>query len=179
MKKEKNLSRRTLLSASAQVAAGAAAASLLPDRAGAQGKTKPKGSRSNPPSARFSNPPALSKPRGYSHVAEVINGRAVYIAGQVSLDKDGNLVGKDDFRAQCTQVFENLKAALESVGANFSHVVKLNNYFVDMSNLVAFREIRDKYVNAQSPPASTAVEVRKLAREEWLVEIEAVAIIPE
>lgn len=152
---------------------------MLPNHAGAQGKTKPKGSPRNPPSVRFSNPPALSKPRGYSHVAEVINGRAVYIAGQVSLDKDGNLVGKDDFRTQCTQVFENLKAALESVGANFSHVVKLNNYFLDMSNLTVFREIRDKYVNVQSPPASTAVEVRKLAREEWLVEIEAIAIIPE
>jgi len=55
----------------------------------------------------------------------------------------------------------------------------MNNYFLDMSNLPAYREIRDKYVNVQSPPASTAVEVRKLAREEWLVEVEAVAIIPE
>jgi enamine deaminase RidA (YjgF/YER057c/UK114 family) len=60
------------------------------------------------------------KPAGYSHVGEVLSGKVVYIAGQVALDRSGTLVGKDDFRAQTKQVFENLKAALEAAGGSFS-----------------------------------------------------------
>src|SRR5947208_2934344 len=66
---------------------------------------------------RLQNPAALSKPNGYSHVAEIVSGRMVYIAGQVSLDQSGQIVGKDDFAAQVRQVFANLNAALKSAGA--------------------------------------------------------------
>src|SRR5262245_49289188 len=65
-------------------------------------------------------------PAGYSHVVEVRGGRTLYIAGQIAVDKDGNLVGRGDFRAQVKQVFENLKARLEEAGASFKDVVKLN-----------------------------------------------------
>jgi enamine deaminase RidA (YjgF/YER057c/UK114 family) len=142
-------------------------------------KSLPKGARPRKVNARFINPPTLSKPRGYTHVVEVQSGRPVYIAGQVALDKDGNLVGKDDFKAQCVQVFENLKAALASVGADFSQVVKLNNYATDASQLQVFRDVRDQYVNVAEPPASTFVQVTKLAREEWLIEVEAIALLPQ
>jgi enamine deaminase RidA (YjgF/YER057c/UK114 family) len=132
---------------------------------------------SNP---KFSNPPALSKPAGYSHVAEAVGpGRLVYIAGQVPVDRDGNLVGEGDFRAQAVQVFENLKAALASAGAGFEHVVKFNNYLTDVSNRPAFREVRDRYVNVAAPPASTLVGVTGLALPGWMIEIEAVAFVPE
>jgi enamine deaminase RidA (YjgF/YER057c/UK114 family) len=129
---------------------------------------------------RFLNPPAMSKPPGYTHVVEVTApGRLIYIAGQLGLDAQGNLVGApDDARAQITQAFENLKAALAAVGANFLQVVKVNNYLTDMAHLPVFREVRDSYVNTAAPPASTTVAISRLAREGALFEIEAVAILP-
>ena len=127
---------------------------------------------------RFINPPKLAKPPGYSHVVEVTGGRTIYIAGQIALDSSGNVVGLGDFRAQTEQIFANLKTALESVGASFNDVIKLNMYVTDVSGLAALREVRDKYVNLKTPPASTLVEVRKLAREELMIEIEAVAVLP-
>lgn len=65
---------------------------------------------------RIFNPEGIHKPMGYSHVAEVTAGKLVYIAGQVALDKAGNLAGRDDFKAQVRQVFENLKTAVAAAG---------------------------------------------------------------
>src|SRR5262245_26682652 len=115
-------------------------------------------------------------PAGYSHVVEVKGGRTLYIAGQIALDKDGNLVGRGDFRAQVKQVFENLKARLEEGGAAFKDVVKLNYYVTDASDLAAVREVRDSYVNTANPPASTLVVVKRLVQEEYLIEVEAIAV---
>lgn len=126
------------------------------------------------------NPATLSKPTGYSHVAEVVSGKIVYIAGQVAFDKDGQLVGKDDLAAQTRQVFVNLQAALESAGGTFADVVKLNIYCVDRADraqLPAVRETRDQFVNTQAPPVSTFVFVSALVRPDWLIEIEAVAVV--
>jgi len=116
---------------------------------------------------------------GYSQAAVVTRGRLIYIAGQVALDHSGQLVGAGDFRAQVKQTFENLKAALAANGATFDNVVKLNSYFLDIKQAPAFREVRDQYVNVANPPVSTAVEVRRLVRDEWLIEIEAIAVVPE
>ena len=127
---------------------------------------------------RFTNPTELSKPPGYTHVVEIIGpARIVYIAGQLGLDKEGKPVG--DFRAQTTQAFENLKIALAAAGAGFEHVVKINNYLVDIAaNIATFREVRDRYLNTAAPPASTAVGVPGLARPGALFEIEAIAVLP-
>jgi enamine deaminase RidA (YjgF/YER057c/UK114 family) len=127
---------------------------------------------------RFVNPPTIAKPPGYSHVVEIVGpGRIVYIAGQLGTDINGKF--PPDFRSQAVQAFENLKAALEAVGARFEHVVKINNFIVDIAtNLPAFREARDRYINTASPPASTTIEVPKLAREGALFEVEAVAVLP-
>lgn len=122
-------------------------------------------------------PETMPKSVGYSQVATVTGGKIVFVAGQVALDKAGNVVGKDDFRAQVQQVFENLKAAVEAAGGTFDDVIKLNSYFLDLSHLPEFREVRDKYINLKNPPASTAVQVSKLFRPEFLVEIEAVAVV--
>ncbi len=115
-------------------------------------------------------------PLGYSHIVEVRGGRTLYIAGQLSLDQNGKLIGPGDFRTQVKQVFENLKTRLEEVGASFKDVVKLNYYLTDASDLQALRETRDSYVNTESPPASTLVVVKQLVREEFLIEIEAIAV---
>jgi enamine deaminase RidA (YjgF/YER057c/UK114 family) len=134
-------------------------------------------STSNVPTANLINPETVHRPTGYSHVAEVTAGRPVYISGQVALDARGALVGPGDIGVQARQVFENLKAALQVVGAGFDQVVKLNYYLVDASQLPAVREVRDEYVNQRRLPASTAVEVRRLFREDLLIEVEAVAVI--
>jgi enamine deaminase RidA (YjgF/YER057c/UK114 family) len=118
-------------------------------------------------------------PVGYSHVVEVKGGRTLYISGQIALDKDGNLVGRNDFRAQVKQVFENLKARLEEGGASFKDVVKLNYYLTDASGVQAVRDIRNNYINTESPPASTLVVVKQLVSEEYLIEVEAIAVVSE
>ena len=137
---------------------------------------------SDAPNVKLHNPPDLHKPFGYSHVAEVTGGKLVYIAGQVALDDAGSLVGKDDFAAQARKVFANLKTALRAAGASFHHVIKLNYYCADSIDLAvhlpAIRDIRDTYVNTSEPPASTFVVVRRLVRPEWLIEVEAVAVVP-
>ena len=116
---------------------------------------------------------------GYSQAVTVRSGSLVYVAGQVAMDPSGKLVGLGDFRAQAEQIFENLKAALAASGTSFDNVVKLNSYFVDIKQAPVFREVRDKYINVTHPPVSTAVEVRGLVREEWLLEVEAIAVVPE
>jgi len=132
------------------------------------------------PIHRFLNPSTIAKPTGYTHVVEATTpGRIIYIAGQLGLDVDNKIVGAPgDFRAQAEQTFINLKNALAAAGAGFEHVVKLNNYFIDMAHLPIFREVRDHYINTSVPPASTAVAISSLARPGALLEVEAVAIVP-
>jgi len=128
---------------------------------------------------RFINPPGLSAPHGYTHEVDVPAGmRLVVISGQVALDSAGRIVGAGNMTAQATQVFENLRVALAAVGATFNDVIKLNNYLRNMGQSQAFLEVRDKYVNAAAPPASTTIEVRRLFREEFLVEVEAIVAVP-
>src|SRR5262249_30239392 len=128
----------------------------------------------------FSNPSTMPPPRGYTMVVEATGpGRTLYIAGQLGMTPDGQFAGgPGDFRAQCTQCFENMKLALASAGASFKDVVKITNFFTDMSNLPTFFQVRDQYVNTKAPPASTAVEISKLARDGALFEIEAIAVLP-
>ena len=112
------------------------------------------------------------------HVVEVTGpGRTVYFAGQLGIDKSGKMGA--NAREQVEIAFENVKAALASVGANFDHVVKLNNYIVDIgTNIAHYREVRDRYVNKAAPPASTTVGVPQLARPGALFEVEAIAVLP-
>src|SRR5215469_1925831 len=131
-----------------------------------------------PDNIRFSSPDTLQKPPGYSHVVEVTGpGRTVYFAGQLGIDKAGKMGA--NAREQIEIAFENVKAALSSVGASFGNVVKLNNYIVDIgANLAHYREVRDKYVNTAAPPASTTIGVPQLARPGAVFEIEAIAVLP-
>lgn len=129
---------------------------------------------------RLKNPSTLHTPRGYSHVAEVPPGsRMIFIAGQVALDKSGALVGAGDFKAQAQQVFDNLRLALADAGGTFADVVKLNYYVLDVGQAPTLREVRDRFVNTAAPPASTLVEVRRLFRDDVLLEVEAVAVVRE
>ena len=119
--------------------------------------------------------------RGYTHVVETSSpSRTIYLSGQLGMTLDGKFAGASgDFRAQAVQCFDNLKLALAAAGASFEHVVKVTAYFVDIAHLPIYLEVRDRYVNTKAPPASTAVQISKLAREGALFEIEAIAVVPQ
>ncbi len=102
----------------------------------------------------------------------------IFISGQAALDRDGELVGKDDFATQADQVFRNLSAALLAVGCDASHLVKITVFLRDMTNLAAYRESRNRFFATTIPPAApavTLVEVSKLYGPDFLIEIEAIA----
>jgi len=123
------------------------------------------------------NPPTLSTPTGYTHIVEVTTpGKTIYISGQIALDKDGKVVGDGDMKAQAEQVFKNLEAALTAAGAKFTDVVKMNTFITDMDKAAAVREVRARYFG-ETTPASTLVQVVKLARPEFMLEIEVIAAV--
>lgn len=126
----------------------------------------------------FHNPAGMPQSVGYSQIAEVVGGRMIYISGQIAYDPAGQLVGPGDLHAQTVQIFENLAAALAAVGASFQQVVKFNFYMLDITQIPVVRAVRDQYIDTQRPPASTAVEVRRLFRDELLIEVDAIAAVP-
>ncbi len=125
---------------------------------------------------QFLNPAAIAPPRGYTHVVSVEAGRTIYISGQVGQNIKGEV--SKDFAAQVTQAFENLKIALTAAGATPADIVKLNYYVVGLNTerLITLREVRNRYIDPKNPPASTLIGVVALAREEFLIEVEAVAV---
>ena len=129
-------------------------------------------------SVEFKNPPELSKPNGYSHVAIVNHGRLIFVAGQVGMDKDGKIAG--DFAAQAKQAFANLKVALAAAGAKPADLIKINYFVVGLNHekLVALRDARESVIDKDHPPASTLAGVEALFREDVQIEIEAEAVIP-
>lgn len=120
-------------------------------------------------------PDGLSSPPTYSQVVKA--GNTIYIAGQVAQDEHGQVVGPGDFVAQANQVFENLAKALAAAGAGFGDLVKTTVYVTDPRYREALRDVRSRYLGSTPPPASTLVVVAGLALPEYLLEIEAVAVI--
>ncbi len=110
--------------------------------------------------------------------AQVVqSGNQVYIAGQTAMDETGQVVGEGDIEAQTRQVFQNLQKCLEAAGAKFDQVIKLNIYSTDLdAHLGAITKVRREYF-PQEPAASTTVQVSRLVHPDWLVEIEAVAVL--
>jgi enamine deaminase RidA (YjgF/YER057c/UK114 family) len=110
----------------------------------------------------------------YSHVVVVAGRRTIFIAGQLARDRDGNVVGKGDMRAQIRQVGENLKAALAAAGATLNDLVKTTTYVTDIDEFFKHVDVRMEYFGAL--PTSTTVEVRRLAHPDFMVEIDAIAV---
>jgi enamine deaminase RidA (YjgF/YER057c/UK114 family) len=130
------------------------------------------------PSITRINPPELGTPPGYSQVVDVSAGRIIFISGQTAVDRDGNVIGKNDFAAQAAQVFRNLAIALEAAGCTPAHLVKLTVFLTDMNNLARYREARNRFFAVVTPPAAPAVtliEVSKLYGPDFMIEIEAIA----
>ena len=119
-------------------------------------------------------PQGLAKPGTYSHVIRA--GNTVYIAGQTATDAQGNVVGRGDITAQSVQVFENLKAALASVGGTFADVASITVYITDARYRDPMREVRTRYLGDKLP-TSTLLVVAGLADPEYLLEISAIAVV--
>ena len=115
-----------------------------------------------------------NKPVGFSPVARV--GNQVFVAGQVSLDADGAMVGVGDAGAQSEQCFKNVEVALAAAGASWDDVTKITCFLVNADDYAAYAAVRNG-IFPQDGPASSTVVVTALVRPEMLVEIEAYAVI--
>jgi enamine deaminase RidA (YjgF/YER057c/UK114 family) len=131
---------------------------------------------------KFIHPEKLANfPKLFTQVVTVQSGetKTVYISGQVAIDREGKVVGKGDLGAQAAQVFENLSLALESAGARPEDMVKLNTYVVNMKpeDGRTIGLARKKWFTQENLPASTMVGVVSLVSPDFLLEVEAIAVI--
>jgi reactive intermediate/imine deaminase len=120
---------------------------------------------------------ALSEP--VSHYTDaVLAGRSLYVSGQVAFDADGNVVGRADVVEQTRQVFRNMKRVLDAAGASPADVVKVTVYLLDVADRARINPVRREFFG-EHRPASTLVEIGALVHPDLLVEIDAVAVLPE
>lgn len=124
-------------------------------------------------------PDGLLNSPAYTQVVKASGTHVVHVSGQVALDASGAIVGAGDLEAQTHQVMRNLGVALEAAGATFDHVVKITTFVVGFQpeHRAVVTKVRRGYLGAGPPPASTLVGVSALAAPEWLIEIEATAVI--
>ncbi|MFE9568703.1 RidA family protein [Streptomyces sp. NPDC006692] len=125
----------------------------------------------------FVRPQGSPPVNGYSH-AVAFTGPTVAVSGQVPVDAEGRIVGESDAAAQIRQVFTNLGIALQAAGARFQDVVKLTVYLTDLTDLGAFRRIRDEHLDPARPPACSLVKVAGLVHPAFRIEIDALAVLP-
>ena len=128
------------------------------------------------------NPEALGKPLGpYSQIARVKASEFVFVAGQVAVDKAGNIVGADDFDGQCGQVFANIAAALDSVGGGWPNIIQFTTYLVHSQDIAKFMAYRGREFPRMFPsgayPPNTLLIVDRLVQEPLLIEVQAVAAL--
>lgn len=114
----------------------------------------------------------------YSPVVTVKGGTLVFVSGLLARDKAGNIVKKGDMGAQIAQVGENLRLALESAGARLEDLVRTTTYVTDIEEFFRHVEVRQKYLGP-ALPTSTTIEVKRLSHPDFLVEIEAFAVVDE
>jgi enamine deaminase RidA (YjgF/YER057c/UK114 family) len=128
------------------------------------------------------SPDVLGKPLGqYSQIARVKASEFVYIAGQLATDREGRIVGADDFDAQCVQLFANIETALKSVGAGWRNVVEFTTYLVHSQDIPKFMTYRKrefpKFFPDGAYPPNTLLMVDRLVQEPFLVEVKAIAAL--
>lgn len=127
----------------------------------------------------FINPEGLAEPAGWTHVVTADRGKLAFIAGMVAVDREGNVVGKDDLSLQARKTFENLKIALEAVGATPKDMVQMRYYLKDYKPefLPIIRKARMEVLSLEKSPASALIGVPALFLEDLLIEVEAVAVV--
>jgi len=120
-------------------------------------------------------PKTLHRPFGYAHAIQIDN--TIYISGQIPLDQEMNVVGKNDIAVQTERVYENLRKVIEEAGGSMSSIVMLNIYCTDLEAYdKKTRHLRKKYFG-DSYPATTAIEVKRLYRPDFMIEVEAIAVL--
>ncbi len=126
------------------------------------------------------NPETMAAPRGYSHAIAVTgNHKTVYIGGQNAINQAGELVGKGNLQQQTLQVLSNIEKILQKAGGKLENTIKFNIYILQGQNPAAgFAAFQQKW-KGQTPPVVTVVFVAGLGNPDWLLEIDATAIIPE
>ena len=116
-------------------------------------------------------PSGLHNNPAYSHVVRASGARTIYLAGQVSTDEEGRVVGEGDLAAQTTQVMQNIGLALKSAGATYADIVKITTFVVgykpELRPIIG--KARSAFFEGIEPPASTLVGVSALAAPEWLI----------
>jgi 2-iminobutanoate/2-iminopropanoate deaminase len=127
---------------------------------------------------RVLKPASVQAKGSYSPGWEVSNGRVIYVAGQIPWDSEGRTVHKGDIVGQTRQVFENIRAVLAESGATLNDVVKITIFAADIRYRDKINQVRTE-VFSTPYPASTQVAVAALVDPEWMVEIEAVAFVPD
>ena len=125
------------------------------------------------------NPSTLSRAAAYTQVVTAEGGKLVFLAGQTPIDTQGNPVGVGDLRAQATQVYTNVRAGLAAAGASFSDVVKMTAYVVNLNqdSRGVVGEVRRQFIAEPDLPAHTMLGVAALAREEYLIEVDTIAVV--
>jgi 2-iminobutanoate/2-iminopropanoate deaminase len=117
-------------------------------------------------------------PEPFSHYTDAVRaGDLLFVSGSVALDADGKLVGEGDVVAQARQVFSNIGLCLAAVGASFADVVKVTTFLTDIEDRARINPVRQEFFG-DARPASTLVEVSALVLPEFLIEVEAVAVVP-
>jgi enamine deaminase RidA (YjgF/YER057c/UK114 family) len=128
------------------------------------------------------SPDVLGKPLGqYSQITRVKASEFVYIAGQLATNREGAIIGADDFDAQCAQVFANIETALKSVGAGWGNVVEFTTYLVHSQDIPKFMTYRKREFPKLFPdgayPPNTLLMVDRLVQEPFLVEVKTIAAL--
>jgi enamine deaminase RidA (YjgF/YER057c/UK114 family) len=119
-------------------------------------------------------PESMHPTVGYTHAARV--GNLLFVAGQIALNAEGNLIGEGDFEAQAHQTYRNLVTVIEAAGGTLASIVKMTTYLVDAGHIERWRTVRNDYFVEPMPPNTLCV-IARLARPEFLIEVEAVAEI--
>ena len=121
--------------------------------------------------------PGVYDPPTYTQGIRVTGAQSIlFLSGQIAYDKDGGVLCPGDFKAQAREVFKALKSLVESAGGTMDNIVKLNTYLIDIRDRADLAPIRQEFFS-KKPPASTLVEVSALAHPDWLIEVEAIAIL--
>jgi len=134
------------------------------------------------PEIKIFSPDVLGKPLGqYSQITRVKASEFVYIAGQLATDREGRIIGADDFDAQCVQVFANIETALKSVGGSWRNVVEFTTYLVHSQDIPKFMTYRKrefpKFFPDDAYPPNTLLMVDRLVQEPFLVEVKTIAAL--
>ncbi|MGF1594460.1 MAG: RidA family protein [Kiloniellaceae bacterium] len=124
------------------------------------------------------NPSGVWSPFGAFSMAVIQgDGQIVHLKGQVSLDRDGEVVGANDMRAQVRKVLENIHNVLASMGGRMGDIVSLVHYAVDIEQFMQTGDIRKEFFAAPFP-VTTTVEIERLYRRDLMIEVTAIAEIP-